>query len=496
MTLFEHCNRGTRVHRSAAVFAVLLGISSGSRAADDANPYGHWVGVLEHRGRSWRIEIDLGIDQGHVVGSASYPDGGRFDLPFTGVRASGNHLDLSHNLDRGMVVMRGTYLGDEYTGTWHGLQIDATFRLRRVAREGRTLKEVPVRFRHGRVVLAGTLVLPITDPPYPVAVWIHGSGHVGRAQRSYRMWGHLLARHGIACLLYDKRGVGASTGSFHGASMEELAGDALAGLHTLSRFPDIDPLRMGVGGFSQGGLIAPLVYSHNKRLTFVMVVSASGLSPWEQSTYVMANRLRAAGFEPGVIELATSLRRRLGEYTHTGVGGPALTKDLQRVLHEPWFTESRLAASSLKNYRKAMPGWAFLDPVPLWRRVSVPVLGVWGENDQLVPPHESLDSISRALKEAGNTDTTLRIVPGTMHDMMRVPEGPPARYSAGDHRDHADEPGSDRAGSQTEDKNPVHKNGTNKPPSDWDWPRIAPELEPLFAEWMGTHVTHTPSPTR
>lgn len=465
MTFFAGVT-GAPFRSAAAVSAVFLAAGSMPPPAAAADLSGHWVGVLEHGGKTWAAEADLWVEQGQTVGLASYPDGGRFDLPLTGVQIKGADVKLTHTLDRKTVTWSGTLEGETYTGVWVGLRIEATFRLTRVDHEARVVRRIPVRFRHGNVVLAGTMILPPGARPHAAVVWIHGTGHILRAHVSYRMWGHLLARHGLACLLYDKRGVGASTGSFRGASLDDLAGDALAGVRAISSLPGIDASRVGIGGFSQGGLIAPLVLSRAQDLAFVIVVSASGVSPSEQSTFAMATRLRKRGFDLDAVEAATSLRHRLDAFTRTGAGGPALAVDLQRVVHAPWFETSRLPASSLDAYRAGTPDWAFLDPVPLWRRVSVPAFAVWGAEDQLVPAVSSRDLVEGALKTAGNSDATLRVFVGADHDLMLT---------------------RDRIVTAREPKA-----ATREPDAPWDWPRIAPELEQFLADWIRTNVTHAP----
>ena len=60
----------------------------------------------------------------------------------------------------------------------------------------------------------------------------------------------------MAVLSLDKRGAGASTGDWHTASLDDIAGDWLAGVAMLKQRKDIDPRRIGVHGSSQGGWTA------------------------------------------------------------------------------------------------------------------------------------------------------------------------------------------------------------------------------------------------
>lgn len=94
------------------------------------------------------------------------------------------------------------------------------------AQDGSPLVEDAV-FTNGEITLAGRLYLPLGAGPFPAVVFTHGSGPSGRDNPRYDEEAREFVRSGIACLLYDKRGVGASTGDWRTASFEDLAGDAL-----------------------------------------------------------------------------------------------------------------------------------------------------------------------------------------------------------------------------------------------------------------------------
>ncbi|MEM8547305.1 MAG: alpha/beta hydrolase [Pseudomonadota bacterium] len=118
--------------------------------------------------------------------------------------------------------------------------------------------ERALTFESRGVTLAGTLVMP-TDAPTAAVIFVHGSG---KQPRSLSV-ANAFARHGIAALVYDKRGVGESGGEFEGnqsasgTNLELLAADAAAALRALrgALAPDIP---VGYAGISQAGWIAPM----------------------------------------------------------------------------------------------------------------------------------------------------------------------------------------------------------------------------------------------
>ncbi|MBU4253857.1 MAG: alpha/beta hydrolase, partial [Acidobacteria bacterium] len=68
------------------------------------------------------------------------------------------------------------------------------------------------------------------------------------------------------------------------------------------------------------------------------------------------------------------------------------------------------------------------DPLPALRKVTCPVLAINGEKDLQVPPKENLAAIEGALKEAGNTDYTLKELPGLNHIFQKAETGSVSEY--------------------------------------------------------------------
>jgi alpha-beta hydrolase superfamily lysophospholipase len=102
------------------------------------------------------------------------------------------------------------------------------------------------------------------------------------------------ARRGIAALIYDKRGVGTSTGQWRDAAFAELVGDASAAVEALRSRPQISPDRVGIHGHSQGGTIAPWVANENPHVSS----SQSRRGPKKAILAVAASILTAAS-SPG-----------------------------------------------------------------------------------------------------------------------------------------------------------------------------------------------------
>ncbi|HEX4701542.1 MAG TPA: alpha/beta hydrolase, partial [Pseudonocardiaceae bacterium] len=234
----------------------------------------------------------------------------------------------------------------------------------------------------GGVVLRGSVVGPAAAAGRrPAVVMLSGAGNTGRAELLPEA--EAFARHGIVTLVYDKRTVGYS---LFQRDYSVLADDALAGLRLLRTRADVDPARVGLWALSEGAFVAPLVADRSTDVEFLITVGAVGVTPAEQTAWAYGEFLR-----------------------HDGVSGS--------LPHMMQVTATRVVAGA-----KLFPEADF-DPVPAWEHVRQPVLAQWGELDRQAVPVQSSQIIERALRKGGNTNYTIRFVPGTRHDLNLTADG-------------------------------------------------------------------------
>jgi pimeloyl-ACP methyl ester carboxylesterase len=283
-----------------------------------------------------------------------------------------------------------------------------------------------VGFSSGSLRLAGTVYLPTTREQHAAVVLIHGSGpetrdgggHLKDVAISFATWG-------IACLTYDKRGVGASQGDWMRANLDDLASDAVAGFDVLAERAEIDPRRVGVWGFSQGGWIAPLAAVRSGRVAFVVSVSGNAVSPAIQEMYRIEAELRADDFSEAAISDALALRQLALDVIRTGRGQEQLVSVYRQVWNPraPWldyvgipFSPDQLAAAGEDSWR-----WArhvlFYDPAPTLDRIRVPFLAIFGTLDRKTPFRESAAGFERCLSGRPDADLTIRFFPDANHSL-------------------------------------------------------------------------------
>ena len=120
--------------------------------------------------------------------------------------------------------------------------------------EASTIKELPIIFGSHGLKLKGKILLPraaTASEPVPGAVLCHG---FGAAHRVMEQSARIMADHGIATLIFDFRGHGASEGAIDG----KMAEDVIDAWNFLSQLPEIDSTRMGLVGHSLGAMSAIL----------------------------------------------------------------------------------------------------------------------------------------------------------------------------------------------------------------------------------------------
>lgn len=289
---------------------------------------------------------------------------------------------------------------------------------------GHRAEEVRFRNPHDGLRLGGTLVLPPGAGPFPAVVFVTGSDPDTRDAWLYEAG--VLARRGVASLLYDKRGVGESAGASHDlASWDDLAGDVEGALAYLrSRTGVVDASRIGLVGQSQGTWMLSKVGARDPGLSFFVFISGNGMSAGEQETYRTGALMAAAGFPAAEVERARAFQRQKFEVARTGLGWSALDSAMARMRADSvrWFPGygAGAAARSLALLRLYGVLQFNYDPRPDLRRIRAPVLVVMGERDVVFPPALVVQRMTESLAEGGNRRVTTHVVPGASHGLMTV----------------------------------------------------------------------------
>ena len=140
--------------------------------------------------------------------------------------------------------------------------------------------EREVIIQSGDIKLKGILCLPDGDGPFPILLYVSGSGPIDRNENipglplnNSKIIAHHLAQQYIASLRYDKRGVGDSGGDFYSASHSDLVDDAVACTQFLQQQTSIEAAKIFVAGHSEGSIIAAQVATREQNIAGIILLS-------------------------------------------------------------------------------------------------------------------------------------------------------------------------------------------------------------------------------
>jgi len=415
---------------------------------------GVWQGTLQVGPNAIRLALNLRRDStGALGGTMISVDQGGAQVPVT-VAARGDTLVVampSANASyTGVLAARDTLRGTFAQGTT-SFRVTFVRSANGLAGPARPqdpkppfpYKAIDVTFPSApNVTLAGTLTVPDGAGPFPAVVLVTGSGPQDRDEaimghRPFRVIADHLARHGIATLRVDDRGVARSTGDFAHATSADFADDAEAAVRFLTTRREVARDRIGVMGHSEGGLNAPMVATRSRDVAFVVLLAGPGVRG--DSILVLQSRalLTAAGAPPAQIEQTTAINRRLYAAVEGGRDSAEAITRARAVVQEivagvPGNQQAAANAQLSAGIAALVSPWMryFLsyDPRPVLRSVRVPVLALNGTLDRQVPYRENLAAIDTALTAGGNKDHETIALPGLNHLFQTARTGLPNEY--------------------------------------------------------------------
>lgn len=409
-----------RLHTLILIATSMLAMAGSAVAAEP--PQGRWSGTARTATESTEVAIELKQDSA----SLSLPQVGVLDWPASAVHVDGERIVLEFQSDSGTQRMTLAYREGRLAGTWSDPRFgeDASMAMTR-AGPAPALQEQRVMIASAAGQLGASLLLPEGPGPFPGVVFLHGSGPQPRDANRYHA--RALAERGIAALIFDKRGVGESTGSTGPATFDDLAADAIAAAAWLRAQPAI--ARVGFYGHSQGGWIGPLAASRWPDTAFVIASSAPLVSPMRESQWDVVRRMRVAGATDTQVERARGVIA--GWYaamrSNEWVG---FDQAMQAVRSEPWFPTSGLG--DFAEHPDAATAAVILpnhdyDPLPALRRMQAPALWILSKDDESIDAIETAALLGQEI--AAGREIRIKRYDGHDHSLRRLgPDGSSLRW--------------------------------------------------------------------
>lgn len=285
------------------------------------------------------------------------------------------------------------------------------------------------------VHLEGTLTYPKGEGRYPCVVMVSGSGQQNRDEeimqhKPFLVLADYLASRGIAMLRYDDRGVGGSTGVIDSADTRLFSEDAEAMLRAVKGNRHVDNRRLGMGGHSEGGAIAPMVAARNSDVRFVVMLAGQGCT----GTEVMVQQNEALFRSRGVSERLCKVRGACMRELFALPQGSTV-KDYQAVIlrHAEGLGKDEADSIELKKgmayaIRQQlgsswMQSFLGLDPAEYLPRVKCPVLALNGTKDCQVLAEPNMRRIKELCPAA-----ECRSMEGLNHLFQHCSTGDAAEY--------------------------------------------------------------------
>lgn len=299
----------------------------------------------------------------------------------------------------------------------------------RVERLARASDE-EVRIPSNGFSLAGTMSKPLAAAPaapapgskpvvvrQPAVILVPGAGLADRDETIsgvpvFAQLANALSDAGFIVVRYDKRGVGQSGGRDESATIRDFADDVRAVTEFLRKRKDVDPYRIAVVGYGEGGLVGMLAASESKKqVTALALLAVPGANGGElileQQQYLLDRMTLPEPEKRSRMEL----QRKIQAAVLSGQGWDSIPAAYRRQADTPWF----------KSFLS-------FEPARVMPKVSQPVLIVQGDRDRQVPARHGplLADLARARK--GNAGADLVVVEGINHLLLPATTGDIEEY--------------------------------------------------------------------
>jgi pimeloyl-ACP methyl ester carboxylesterase len=441
------------------IIAFILGVFAATLAFGQ-NITGPWNGILKVQGTQLRIVFNINKVENGYSSTMDSPDQHATGIPVTSTSFENSTLKLAvPNLRieyEGILDNNNIIVGNFKQG---GMSFPLNLSKETVEKEKFVRPQEPtkpysyydeeVRFENAKagITLAGTLTLPSKAGVFPAVILISGSGPQNRDEelmghKPFLVLSDYLTKNGIAVLRFDDRGTAASTGNFKTATSKDFASDVEAGVAYLQTRKEINKRKIGLVGHSEGGMIAPMVASNSKNISFIVLLAGTGI-PGDQllllqqeligkdshlgDTYLkMVKTINEGAFEivsksNGIEQLKTDLTNYIKQ----------VLKDNPDVEKPKGMSEDDLVKIQVSQI--ANPWMVYFikyNPAIVLEKVKCPVLAINGEKDLQVPPKENLEAIKRALTKGGNKKVTTIELSNLNHLFQECKTGSPSEYAA------------------------------------------------------------------
>lgn len=415
---------------------------------------GSWHGELEIQGVKLPLVFNIKTEGTLLKTTLDSPKQGAKDIPVKNTLFDNNTLSID-----------ASDLGISYKGNYNNEKIEGTFKqgnmeIPLVLEKNQTKKEYsfnrpqtpkePFNYKTEEVsfvnpidknTLAGTISAPNDKKNLPIVIMITGSGGQNRDEE---LFGHKpfaviaddFAKKGIATLRLDDRGIGGSSKVEKKSTTADFATDINSAVDFLLQKGYTN---IGLLGHSEGGMIAPMVATMNKKVKFIISMAGPGI----KITDLMLKQIEEGGLlsgeNPEKVKLNISTSKKLYDFILT-YNGNELDKDLETYYinelkqYPSDFIKFDKIEDQAKSEIKQITNPWFLyflkfDPQHYISKIKIPVLAINGSKDFQVNAESNLDGFKKALTKAGNKKFEVVTFDGLNHLFQECKTGAFSEYA-------------------------------------------------------------------
>jgi pimeloyl-ACP methyl ester carboxylesterase len=381
----------------------------------------YYEGYLEFMNKRLFTSIHFQDNQGVQTAWASTPGNLQLNMPFREVCYAPPFLKLSIRDGTQNLELTGQFKGDEFVGKLNGeMPAKVYFKKAVVPARKNNYRVVPLTLKNGDLELPANLYLPVSDKPTGAVIMICGTGQ--HIKEEYNGWADLLASQGVAVFTYDKRNVTTFPQlNIRRASSDivlpgQLESDVEAAIRMLKDRKEINAKKIGLLGFSQGAVIAPVVAAGNPDIAFIIAVSGNTTTDREFIIKQSLNRLRQRNFDTEAINEAEAISNELFAYTRDRKNESRIQEKLDRAYEKGFGQYSLPRQVPNDDEIKYLSTWNSFehDPSDYWKRLSIPAYVVYGDSDLHIPVRESVGILNNLYQNKTGL-LTLKVYPHADH---------------------------------------------------------------------------------
>lgn len=419
---------------------------------------GQWNGVLKVQGTQLRIVFNVTKTDKGFSSTMDSPDQGANGILVT--NTTFENPKIKFEVANARIEYNGELKENEIVGTFKQRGQEFPMNLSRKAIEKEVVKrpqepikpysyyseDITFKNTKANISLSGTLTLPKKDGIFPVVVLITGSGPQNRDEellghKPFLVISDYLTKNGIGVLRYDDRGVGQSKGDFKSATSADFATDVESAIAYLKTRKEVNKKKIGLVGHSEGGLIAPMVASKLKDVSFIVLLAGTGIQGDKLLLLQEELIAKANGVSETDIKKSTQTNAKLFEIIVKSNDNQKLKTDLTTLMNETLknetsteipngMTKDEFISMQVNEFSSPwMQYFMKYNPATTLEKVKCPVLAVNGAKDLQVPPKENLKAIKNALTKGGNKNVTTKEFPNLNHLFQECKTGSPNEYA-------------------------------------------------------------------